>query len=92
MKCRLIVNRNGLLSACPTEADFEAGNFHTDPTRFVVEPVSVVPETFRHLWANRDNAFILHPDLPARTEHPERVWYQIKDGYLVKVKNKKTTV
>lgn len=92
MKCTLIVNRNGLLSACPTDEVFALGDFHTDPARFVVVPVKIVPNTYKHLWENRDNAFVLHEELPAQTDDEGRVWYAIKDGYLVKVKAKAIAV
>ena len=83
MNCQLIVNQNGLLSACPTDEDFARIAYHTDG--LLVEPVAVHPSTYKHLWANRDNVYVLHPDLPEQVDEPGRVWYHIKNGHLRRV-------
>lgn len=87
MNCTLIVNKNGLLSACPTDELFAAGAFHTDPNLFVIVPVKVNPKTYQHLYENRDNAFVLHEELPARADQEGRVWYHIENGYLKKARS-----
>ncbi|WP_460912619.1 hypothetical protein [Spirosoma areae] len=96
--CKLIVNRNGLLSACPTVEAFDRGAFFTDSARFLVLSVSVGPKTRQHLWDNADNAFILHPELPPHQEEEGRVYYHLVEGkitgslYLRRGKNAITDV
>jgi hypothetical protein len=84
MICKLIVNRNGLLSACPTRDVFKANAFLTDPERFFVVQVYITRETYQHLFENRDNAFILHKQLPVREDKPDRVYYQVVTGKLTR--------
>ena len=86
MNCKLIVNRNGLLSACPTEGEFKAGNYFVDPAKMVVESAVVHPSTYKHLYENRDRVFVLHPELPERTDDGERIYYEFNGGFLKRFK------
>lgn len=77
----LIVNRNGLLSACPTNDDFRTHQFATDG--LIVLPAVMEKAVFFDLWQNRDDAYILHPDLPPMDEaKPGRVYYLYAEGRL----------
>ncbi|GAB3734884.1 hypothetical protein [Spirosoma lituiforme] len=80
----LIVNKNGLVSACPTHDLFDLGSFVTDPNLVVSMPVLFESEeAYQDLYDNRDNAFVLHESLPHKASMDGRVWFRLlKSGIL----------
>ena len=79
----VIVNKNGLLSAAPTQAAHEAGNYVTHPSLMLVFYVKIHAVTYGHLYKNRDNAYVLADGLPVQdTTDPFREYYHIDNGWL----------
>lgn len=77
---KLIVNMNGLLSACPTRKQFKELAYFTDG--MFVQDVRISEEVWVQLWHERDNAFILATGLPDRVDEPGRVYFQVVNDRL----------
>lgn len=77
---KLIVNMNGLLSACPTTKQYKKLDYFTDG--MFVQDVKIADDVWVQLWHERDNAFILAAGLPDRIDEPDRVYFQVVNGRL----------
>jgi hypothetical protein len=77
---KLIVNANGLLSACPTVKDFVKIPYHT--TGMALFDVRMSEAVWVQLSHERDNAFILADGLPERVADPSRVYFAVVNNRL----------
>ncbi len=77
---KLIVNGNGLLSACPTDKDFKKTTYHT--VGMALFDVAMSEAVRVQLWHQRDNAWIVGEGLPERVDEPGRVYFEVLNDRL----------
>lgn len=75
----LIVNRDGVLSAMPTLAEFHVNEYITEGMLF--GGVTVSPEIAEMVYVNRARVRVLAPDLPLPDEN-ENVFVAVQGGEL----------